>query len=90
MLESTAISITAYAMCELIAHKVKVIFCDQQRNPYAEVMPCIGSHDSTAKIRQQMTWSEESKTALWTEIIRAKIRNQRDVLLHWKKHRLKC
>ena len=27
MLESTAISITAYALCELLAHKVKVIFC---------------------------------------------------------------
>lgn len=29
ILESTAISITVYAVCELIAHKVKVIFCDQ-------------------------------------------------------------
>lgn len=85
MLESTAISITAYALCELLAHKVKVIFCDQQRNPCGELFPCSGSHDSTARIRQQMAWSSENKQAVWTEIIRAKIRNQRDVLLHWKK-----
>ena len=83
MLESTAISITAYALCELLDHKVKVIFCDQQRNPCGELIPCSGSHDSTAKIRQQIAWSSAHKEAVWTEIIRAKIRNQRDVLIHW-------
>lgn len=85
MLESTAISITAYALCELVSHKIKVIFCDQQRNPYAELLPCSGSHDSTAKIRQQIAWTQEDKAALWTEIVRAKIRGQRDVLLRWEK-----
>ena len=82
MLESTAISLTAYAMCELLANKVKVIFCDKQRNPYGELLPCSGSHDSTAKIRQQIAWKPETKQAVWTEIVRAKIRHQRDVLLH--------
>lgn len=81
MLESTAISITAYALCELMAHKVKVILCDQKRNPYGELLPCSGSHDSTAKIRQQIGWTAEHKEAVWTEIVRAKIRNQRDVLI---------
>ena len=85
ILESTAISITAYALCELLAHKVKVIFCDQKRNPYGEILPCSGSHDSTAKIRQQINWTPHHKEAVWTEIIRAKIRNQRDVLAHWKR-----
>ena len=85
MLESTAISITAYAMCELIAHKVKVIFCDQQRNPLGELLPCSGSHDSSARIRQQINWRSETKEAVWTEIIRAKIRNQRNVLRHWQR-----
>lgn len=80
MLESTAISLTAYAVCELLARKVKIIFCDKQRNPYGELMPLSGSHDSTAKIRQQMAWSPEAKANIWTEIIRAKIAGQRDVL----------
>ena len=85
MLESTAISITAYALCELLAHKVKVIFCDHQRNPYRELLPSSGSHDSTAKIRQQMEWTQAAKDAVWTEIIRAKILGQRDVLLRWQR-----
>lgn len=85
ILESTAISITAYALCELVARKVKVIFCDQQRNPHSELIPCSGSHDSTAKIRQQIKWSNQSREAVWTEIIRAKIRRQRDVLHRWQR-----
>ena len=85
MLESTAISVTAYALCELLARKVKVIFCDKQRNPYGEMLPCSGSHDSTAKIRQQIGWKAEIRQAVWTEIIREKIRRQRDVLIHYEK-----
>lgn len=85
MLESTAVSLTAYAVCELLAHKVKVIFCDKQRNPFAEVLPTFGSHDSTAKIRQQISWKQNTRQSVWTEIIRAKIRNQRDVLLWQEK-----
>lgn len=41
MLESTAVSLTAYAVCELLARKVKVIFFDKQRNPFAEVLPTL-------------------------------------------------
>lgn len=85
MLESTAISVTAYSLCELLARKVKVIFCDRQRNPCGELIPCSGSHDSTAKIRQQIGWMTETRQAVWTEIIRAKIRRQRDVLTHYEK-----
>ena len=85
MLESTAISVTAYALCELMQRKVKVIFCDRQRNPLCELIPCSGSHDSTAKIRQQIGWKTETKQAIWTEIVREKIRRQRDVLIHYEK-----
>lgn len=30
MLESTAISITAYAIAEMLKHKIKIIFCDRK------------------------------------------------------------
>ena len=80
MLESTAVSITAYALCELMKAKVKVIFCDQERNPMGELMPLHGSHDSSAKIRQQIRWKPGAKQAVWTEIVREKIRAQRNLL----------
>lgn len=81
IIESTAVSITAYAMCELIQRKIKVIFCDHLRNPCAELIPTCGSHDSSAKIRQQITWQKGQKQAVWTEIVREKIRQQREHLI---------
>lgn len=80
VIESTAVSVTAYALCELMQRKIKVIFCDHRRNPCAELVPTCGSHDSSAKIRQQLSWPEGRKQAVWTEIVREKIRQQRDHL----------
>ncbi len=34
IIESTAVSITAALLCELIKRKIKVIFCDEKRNHY--------------------------------------------------------
>lgn len=81
MIESTAVSITAYALCELANRKVKVIFCDHERNPQTELMPMHGSHDTSAKIRQQLRWTENSKQNVWTELVREKIDQQRKLLM---------
>ena len=42
---STSVSLTAYLLNELSKSKVKVIFCDEKRNPSFEVIPYYGSHD---------------------------------------------
>lgn len=80
IIESTAVSLTAYLMNELIKNKVKVIFCDEKRNPSSELLPYYGSHDTSAKIRHQMEWTSDNKAAVWTEIVTDKIRKQADHL----------
>ncbi len=80
MVESTAVSMTAALLQELINHKVKVIFCDERRNPSAELLPYYGSHDTSRKIRTQIVWQEDIKKSVWTEIVGEKIRNQMLVL----------
>ena len=77
LIESTAVSLTAALLSELVKKKVKVIFCDEKRNPSAEMMPYYGSHDSTVQIKRQTTWSDDIKGALWTEIVFEKIRQQK-------------
>lgn len=77
ILESTAISITSYLLCELLQRKVKVIFCDHERNPCGELIPTHGCHDSSSKIRQQLKWPEGVRQQVWTEIVREKLRRQR-------------
>lgn len=76
LIESTAISLTAMLICELAKHKIKVVFCDEQHNPHSELLPYYGSHDTSAKIRKQIAWTDVEKELVWTEIVTEKIRQQ--------------
>lgn len=80
LIESTAVSMTAYLLCELVKKKIKVIFCDEKRNPSSELLPFYGCHDTSMKMRKQIEWLEDDKTAVWTEIVTEKIRKQAEVL----------
>lgn len=81
IVESTAVSLTAYLLCELTARKIKVIFCDHARNPCCELVPCAGSHDSSARIHRQLEWTPAATQQVWTEIVREKLRRQRALLV---------
>ncbi len=85
MIESTAVSLTAALLSELTKKKIKVIFCDEKRNPSAELLPYYGSHDTSLKVRRQIEWNADSKTAAWTEIVTDKIRKQAEVLADFHK-----
>lgn len=80
IIESTAVSLTASLLSELTKKKVKVIFCDEKRNPSSELVSYYGSHDTSAKIRKQIEWTKETKRMVWTEIVAEKIRNQKNLL----------
>ncbi|MCI9238593.1 MAG: type II CRISPR-associated endonuclease Cas1 [Dorea sp.] len=80
LIESTAVSITTSLMAELIKKKIKVIFCDEKRNPSSELVSYYGSHDTSNKVRCQIKWLPETKEAVWTEIVSEKIRKQKDLL----------
>lgn len=76
LIESTAVSLTTALLSELTKKKIKVIFCDEQHNPHAELMPYYGSHDTSAKLRRQIGWDAAIKAQVWTEIVAEKIRKQ--------------
>jgi len=76
IIENTAVSVTAALLCELTKKKVKVIFCDEKRNPSSELVSYYGSHDTSIKIKKQMSWDEDIKKAVWTEIVTEKIKKQ--------------
>lgn len=76
MVESTAVSMTAVLLCELTKRKVKVVFCDEQHNPYSELLPYHGSHDTSMKVKKQIAWEKHIKEAVWTELVAEKIRKQ--------------
>lgn len=80
VIESTAVSLTAVLLNELIKKKVAIVFCDEKRNPASEVLPLYGSHNSSKRCREQADWSKDVQAYIWTEIVRRKIMNQAELL----------
>lgn len=80
IIESTAVSMTAYLLNELVNQKVNVLFCDDKRNPSFQLHSLYGSHDTSQKLREQVLWSKELKASVWTVIVTEKIRKQKELL----------
>lgn len=82
IIENTGVSLTAALLSELTKNKVKVIFCDEKRNPSSELVAFYGAHDTSEKIRNQIVWNQNTKGLVWTAIVHEKISNQAELL--WK------
>lgn len=80
LIENPAVSMTGILIGALTEKKIKVIFCDSKRNPIAELTPHHGCHDSSAKIRTQITWTQDIKNTIWRDIVTEKIRKQEEFL----------
>lgn len=80
IIESTAVSITTALLIELNKRKIKIIFCDEKRNPNCEIVPYYGESISTKRINEQIAWKDDIKDKVWQEIIKEKIKNQAFVL----------
>lgn len=81
IIQSTAISLTASLLCELIKRNVKVIFCDEKHNPQSELLPYYGAHNTAKRYKEQIAWGNEIKARIWSEIIKKKIEGQARHLL---------
>lgn len=80
IIESTAVAITTSLLSELVRKKIKVIFCNEKKDPVSELVPYYGDSISFKRIKQQMSWTDEIKDLVWKEIIIEKIKNQARVL----------
>lgn len=76
IIDSTAVSMTSYLLSELMNNKIKLVFCDEKRNPQGELIPYYGSHNSSKRIFKQINWDKEILINIWTKIIYQKIINQ--------------
>ncbi|KHD45158.1 type II CRISPR-associated endonuclease Cas1 [Streptococcus hongkongensis] len=76
LLETTDIILSTMLVKRLIDENILVIFCDDKRLPTAMLTPFYGRHDSSLQLTRQISWKEELKAEVWTEIIAQKILNQ--------------
>ena len=80
IISTTAVSLTAYLLCELANHKINVVFCDQKGMPNGQYLPYYGSHDTSRKIDKQVQWDIAVQLKVWKFIITRKISGQAAVL----------
>lgn len=80
MIACPTVNITGVAVCELTRQKIKVVFCDERRNPCAEVSGLYGCHNCAKKVRQQIAWDSTLVTEVNTAIVAQKIVNQARLL----------
>lgn len=50
IIENTATSVTSALLKELVNCKIKVIFCDEKRNPISELTAYYGCHNCSLKL----------------------------------------
>ncbi len=86
IVQSTAVSLTAALLCELIKNNVKIIFCDEKCSPHSELLPYYGSYNGSKRIRKQTEWEQEVKDKVWTMVIKRKIIEQANVLYSLDKY----
>ena len=74
--ETTDISITTMLLKKLADENILTIFCDEKRLPSSQMLPYYGRHDSSLQLTRQISWLEDKKSDVWTDIIAQKIINQ--------------
>lgn len=80
IVQSTAVSLTAALLTELVRNNVKVVFCDEKCNPSSELLPYYGSHNTSKRIKIQTGWTQEIKDEVWKVLIAKKITSQSELL----------
>ncbi|WP_125761378.1 type II CRISPR-associated endonuclease Cas1 [Companilactobacillus hulinensis] len=80
VLASTQIVITGYLVSKLAEANIRVIFCDTDRNPCAELCTYYTNEKRNQNIDTQISWSITQKERLWTQIVTNKIENQINIL----------
>jgi CRISP-associated protein Cas1 len=76
IVDSVSVSISAYLLKEVADNKINIIFCDENHNPFGEVIPYYSKHNTSKMIKEQIKWKMSDKDKMWAEIVKNKIINQ--------------
>lgn len=78
------LTITAGALRRMAELNVLMLVCNEKFEPCALNLPYYRA-TNTELLRRQIEWTPEWKTAMWRQIITAKVRNQAAVVSHLKR-----
>ena len=73
VVSTTRAVVTTYLLQKIIENNIKIIFCDQNHDPCAELDGFYQNVNRNQNIQKQFEWSQEIKDILWDAIVRAKL-----------------
>ena len=76
IVDSLAVSISAYLLKELSDNKINIIFCDEKHNPFGELSTYYSKHNTSKMIQRQISWTSNEKDKVWKKIVKNKLLNQ--------------
>lgn len=76
IVDSLAVSISAYLLKELSDNKINIIFCDEKHNPFGELSTYYSKHNTSKMIQRQISWTSNEKDKIWKKIVKNKLLNQ--------------
>ncbi len=85
LIEARNSLITIPLLVQLVKNNITVIFCDEKHNPTGTILGLNNNYNNSGNIFKQIDWKKETKSILWTEIIKAKINMQLNVLKMFNK-----
>ena len=85
ILSTPQLCFSGVAIAELLKAKVKIVFCDEKRDPIGELMSYYDNYHTAKNVLEQTKWGEQTKRDVFTQIIRQKILNQARLLLKFGK-----
>lgn len=81
--ETPAISVTGVLLSELAKRKVNIVFCDERHFPQGQYTAFDLNYMTAARISVQADWDSDFKLLAWQQIIRQKIAQQGNLLMHF-------
>lgn len=82
VLDHRQITITQGLLSLLLQHAVAVVICDERCMPIALQLPLSGNTLHSERFQHQLKASEPLRKQMWQQTVKAKIKNQADVLQH--------
>lgn len=80
IVQNTTSTITSYLISKLAENKIKIIFCDDKKNPCCELVNYYNNYSNYIRIKKQIAWNRDRKDLLWKKIIESKLKNSSKLL----------
>lgn len=80
VLSTQRVFLSAYLLSELSKNKIALVVSDEKHNPIGQYLPLYGSHNTSSRIVEQLSWSLPQKKRVWQKVIQEKINHQADLL----------